>query len=96
MKFVVAGAYYYDRADETIISPHYTGEFFMVDCDEYVRMEELKGRYDESYINQVKDNPIEFEGEKYYDAEYNPFNVGDWELISDLSELRHLEENFDW
>ncbi len=96
MNLVIAGAYYYDEESDTILIPHYTGEFGIVDCDEYAAMEDLQGRYDQSYIDKVKDDPIEYDGTNYYNSEYNPFSVGDWQLLSDLSELAHLEENFDF
>lgn len=96
MKLVIKGVFYYDRESDTILVPHFTGEYSVVDCDRYLTMDELKDRYDENYINQVKDNPMHFEGKDYYDAEYSPYDVGDWELLSDLSELSFMEENFDW
>lgn len=96
MKLVIKGAYYYDRNSNVILIPHFTGEYCIVDCDRYIIMSELQGIYDESYINQVKDNPIMFEGIEYYYAEYSPQHIEDWELLSDLSDLQHLEENFDF
>lgn len=97
MKQVIKGAYYYDRESKTLLVPHYTGEYSMVDCDSFNTMDELKEQYDQSYIDSVKDDPIEFEGESYYSTEYNPFNIDDdWELLSDLSELSFQEENFDF
>jgi len=96
VKLVIKGAYYYDRDDDTLLVPHYTGEFCIVDCNKYVRMEELKDIYDENYINQVKEYPTEFEGNKYYDAKYSPRTVGGWELLSDLSELGHIENDYDF
>jgi len=95
-KLVIAGAFYYDEENDTLLSPHYTGEFTVVDCSQYQRMDEIKERYDESYINQIKDNPIEYNGNKYYDAEYSPCVVDDWKLLSDLSNLSYLEENYDF
>jgi hypothetical protein len=59
-------------------------------------MNNLKERYNKSYIKEVKDNPIELRDKKYYDAEYSPQQVGDWELLSDLSKLRHQEESYDF
>jgi len=56
----------------------------------------LKDRYDEDYIESVIDDYIEYNGEKYYYAEYSPHNVGDWELLSDLSKLNHLEKEFEF
>ena len=95
MKLVIAGAYYYDRNNEVILIPHYTGEYYVVDCYRYMKMEELKERYDENYIKDVLDDTIEFDGELFYNAEYSPQNVNDsWELLSDLSSLNHIEEYF--
>lgn len=95
-QLVIKGAYYYDNDSDTILIPHFTGQYAIVDCSKYVKMEELKGRYSDSYIDHVKDNPIEYNGEQYYDAEYSPWTVGDWELLSDLSELAHLEHDYNF
>ena len=94
MRLVIKGAYYFDG--DTILVPHYTGEFFIVDCDQYITKEELKDQYSESYIENVKDNYIEYDGIKYYYAEYSPFGVENWELLSDLSELSHNEMDYDF
>lgn len=66
MKTVIAGAVY--KRENDLVIPHYTGEFWMVDCDNYVTMEELEQDYDEDYIKEVEDNYIEYEGVKYYYA----------------------------
>ena len=95
-KLIIAGAFYYDEKNDTLLSPHYTGEFSIVDCNEYKRMNEIEDSYDENYINQIKDNPIKYNGNKYYDAEYSPCVVNDWELLSDLSDFSYLEENYDF
>ena len=96
MKLVIRGAHYYDRESKTILIPHFTGEFTIVDCTRFEKMEDLKDKYDDTYIDQVKNDPIEFEGEQYYNAEYSPQTIGDWELLSDLSDLEYLEQNYDW
>ena len=87
---VIAGAQY--LVGDSILIPHYTGDFSIVDCDEYTILSELKGRYNKTYIKNVKDNYIENEGIKYYYAEYSPFGTDpNWELLSDLSNLRFEE-----
>lgn len=96
MKLVIKGAYYYDRDSETILIPHFTGEFSIVDCSTYEKIDSLKCKYDKNYINEVKENSINFENENYYSTEFSPYHIGDWELLSDLSQLEHLEENFDF
>jgi len=97
MKLVIKGAYYYDRESDAILIPHFTGEYFRVDCTRYIRMKELKENHDQSYINSVKDKSIKFEEKKYYDDEYSLVGVNkDWELLSDLSNLMHVEEEFNF
>ena len=68
-----------------------------MDCDSFETMDEVKGSYDQSYIDSVKDSPIEFKGEKYYSTEWGPFHVSDdWELLSDISGLSFQEEEYDF
>ncbi len=96
-KLVIKGAFYFDNSSDTILMPHYTGEFSIVDCNTYEKMSELKSRYDKDYIKSVKDDYIELDGVKYYSTEYSPCAVSDdWDLLSDLSELNHLEEDFNF
>ena len=87
MKTVIAGAVY--KRENDLVIPHQTGEFSIVDCDNYVTMEELKADYDEEYIKEVEDNYIEYRGVKYYYAEWSPEHVtDDWYLLSEsISEL---------
>jgi len=96
MELVIKGAYYYDKDRDRILVPHYTGEFYIVDCDEFTTMEDLKDRYDETYIKEVKETPMEYNGKNYYSAEWSPFDIGNWELLSDLSGLEHTEEEYNW
>jgi hypothetical protein len=96
ISLVIRGAYYYNKDGDNILVPHYTGEYVTVDCDEFARKDEIKSRYDNQYIKNNKDNYIEYDDNKYYYAEYSPFNVGDWELLSDVSQLEHFEEDFDF
>lgn len=90
-RLVIAGALYFDGED--ILIPHYTGEFHIVDCDQYSTKKEILKNYDKAYFNQVKDYYIEHDGVKYYSAEYSCFCPSDeWELLSDLSNLRFNQE----
>lgn len=92
---VIAGAYYKIEDEDVVICPHYTGEFSIVDCDKYLNKEDFLGAYEEEYLDE--DNFIEVGGKKYYYAEYKPFNVDEnWTLLSDLSNLRHIEEDYDF
>ena len=95
MRLIIKGAYYFDG--DSILQAHYTGEFHTVDCTQYVKEKELKEKYPDSFIAENKDNYIEKDGIKYCYAEYSPFAVTDeWELLSDLSELEHIEKDFDF
>jgi hypothetical protein len=47
-------------------------------------------------VREQKDNFVRYNDKKYFYAEYSPNNVGDWELLSDLSELGHIEKDFDF
>ena len=87
MKTVIKGAVY--KRENDLVIPHQTGEFSIVDCDNYVTIEELKEDYDEEYIKEVEDNYIEYRGIKYYYAEWSPEHVtDDWYLLSEsISEL---------
>ena len=91
IRTVIKGAKYF--TGDRILIPHMTGEFITVDCDEYMPLDELKEDYDEDYVESVEDNYIEHEGEKYYYAEWGPFNVTEeWDLISDISSVELIEE----
>lgn len=95
--FVVRGAYYYDENSDVILKPHFTGYFRIVDCTEYKLQEDIKDIYDEQFIDENSDDYVEYNGEKYYYAEYSPNSVTDaWEILSDLSNLTHVEEDFDF
>ena len=92
-QLVIKGAHYFDG--ESILIPHFTGQFIIVDCTEYTTKEVLKGRYSKDWIKENKSDYIDYEGTHYYYAEYSPFNITkDWYLLSDLSDLEHTEENF--
>ena len=90
VRTVIKGAKYF--TGDSILIPHFSGEYVTVDCDEYATLEELKKEYSAEYVGSVKDNYIEHNGEKYYYAEWGPFNVtDDWDLISDISKVGLVE-----
>lgn len=86
-KLVIKGATYYDNESDTILIPHFTGEYIIVDCTQFKKASYLKGMYDKSFLIENKDNYIMYDGKKYFYAEYSPRNIGDWDLLSDLSDL---------
>ena len=61
-----------------------------------MKLEELKSNYNEDFIKESLNNTIEVDGTIYYYSEYSPRIIDNWELLSDLSELEHLEEDFDF
>src|SRR6056297_306400 len=96
LQMIIRGAYYYDKDLDYILVPHFTGKFSIVDCTRYIPYQEFKDSYYKSFIEKNKEDYIEFNGSKYYYGEYEPFTVKNWKTLSDLSELEHLEEKFDF
>lgn len=92
MSIVIKGAYYYDSAKNRILIPHYTSEAWMVDCDIYLTKKEIGN----SFFKRNTNDFIKYEDKKYYYAEYAPCITDNLELLSDLSELEHVEQSFDW
>ncbi len=71
-----------------IIVPHYTGEYFIVDCDRYKILPEIMEMYDDRFIKENKDNNVEYDGETYFYAEYSPMTVDEhWDKNTLLSYL---------
>ena len=96
MTTVIQGAYYYNESSDTILCPHFTGEFYVVDCTEYITEDEMKEKYDDAFIEEHKDDYREIDGERYYYAEYSPNNVGEWELLSDISGIHFSEDSYEF
>lgn len=95
MRLVIRGAYY--KVGDEILIPHFTGEYNMVDCTRYLSKKEILEIYDKSWLKEHKDNYVIVDNVKYYYAEYDTYCIdNDWELLSDLSELEHLETNFNF
>lgn len=95
MTLVIKGAVYFDG--EEILIPHFTGEYQIVDCDRFCKLEELENYgYNEKWLHDNEDNYITYNNEKYYFAEYSPYNVEDWLLLSDLSELEHVNDTYEF
>ena len=85
MKIVIKGAMY--RVGGRIVSPHYSGEFSMVDVDEFcIYQELLDSGFEPEEIEELF--AIEVEGETFYLWGATPEIVTEeWELLSDLSEV---------
>ena len=93
---IIKGAVYYDEKNDCILVPHFTGSFKLVDCTRYLTKKQILEQYEKKFFNENKDDFKKYGGIKYYFAEYSPYNVGQWELLSDLSNLNHLDEEQDF
>lgn len=92
---IIAGAYY--KYKDEILVPHYTGDYKTVDCNRYIKLDELKANYSYTYIQDNIDRFVEVDGEKYYFGEYAPYWINEkWELLSDVSNLVHEETEFNF
>lgn len=59
---------------------------------EYKTKEEIKANYSkEDAKNILKGFYLEYEGVKYYQCEYSPYNTENMELLSDLSDLEYFD-----
>jgi hypothetical protein len=95
MKLVIKGAVY--KSGDMLVVPHYTGEFWMVDCDEFKTEDTIREDYGD-HEKFIEDGfSIEHEGVTYYSCEYGPHEVDeDFELLSDLSDLSFEEQSFNF
>ena len=91
MKTVIKGAMYFDG--QTLLRPHFTGEFSMVDCTTYERKEEINAKYS----NDIADlfltvPPFVYDGTEYYQTEYSVFYTDEMTLISDISSIEFFDD----
>lgn len=89
MKLIIKWALYWDG--ESILRPHFTGDYSMVDCTEYLTQKQFKDRlYPDDFH---KDKPfITYNWVKYYEGEVSPCHTEKLELLSDLSSLEFYDE----
>ena len=89
---ILAGAVY--SFDNKLLRPRYTGEFNIVDCEEYEKEEDIKKNYDEddseSFI--YSSEYLIYDKEKYYRTQYQGYGTDRMELLSDLSKLYYFDE----
>lgn len=85
VKLVIAGAMY--RVGGRIVSPHYSGEYSMVDVDEFCTYQELiDSGFEPEEVEELF--TIEVEGETFYLWGSTPEIITEeWELLTDLSEV---------
>ncbi len=90
-KTIIKGALYFDG--DMILRPHYSGEFWMVDCTEYKTKEQIQEEYDEENQTEfLEGSCIENEGIKYFLCEYGPHQTENLELLTDISEIDFFDE----
>jgi len=90
LPLIIKGAIYTDG--ETLLRPHYSGNFSMVDCTEFKTKKEIKANYSKEIAkNFTQNTPIIYNGEKYFKCEYSPYGTNDLELLSDLSNLEYFD-----
>jgi len=88
---IIKGAIYKD-GDE-LVRPHYTGEYYMVDCTEYKTKEDILANYDKADAKNIfkSNEPYLHDDVEYFECEYSPHNTQDFELLSDLSDLEFYD-----
>jgi hypothetical protein len=91
-KLIIKGAIYTDG--DTLLRPHYSGEYYIVDCTEYKTEETIRYEYREELANEFIEEslPLEYEGIKYYECEYSPYHTENMELLSDISDIEFYDE----
>lgn len=91
-QLIIKGAIYTNG--DTLLRAHFSGIFHMVDCTEYKTKKEIKANYSKEHTREfLKGTTLEYEGVKYYECEFSPYNVDDdFILLSDLSTLKFFEE----
>lgn len=78
-----------------LLQPHYSGFFMMVDCTEFKTKKEIKSEYDKEIAKEFLSNePLMYEGVKYYECEYSPHHTDGMELLSNISELEIINDEY--
>lgn len=93
---IIKGAIY--KSGNTLLQPHFTGQFFMVDCTEFKTKKEIKENYDKSIAKEMLSNQYLTDGGvKYYECQSSPWNcTDDFELLSDLSSLEFINDEYEF
>lgn len=95
MKTIIKGAIYKD-GDE-LLRPHFTGEFWMVDCTEYKTKENILEDYDADFANKCLENTmLTYDDVTYYECEYSPHHTENFELLSDITAIEFYDDETDF
>lgn len=95
LPLIIQGAVY--KSGNVLLRPHYSGEFNLVDCTEYKTKKEILKNYDKKYATEFLDGfYLTHEGIHYYECNYYPHNTNDFELLSDLSQIKFYDNETDF
>ena len=91
-KLIIKGAIY--KCGDVLLRPHFSGEFYIVDCTEYKTAEDIKSEYDKKTARQfINGICITHDGVDYYQCEFSPYHTDHFELLSDLSGLDFYDDS---
>jgi len=94
LPLILKWAIYVYGDGDCLLRPHFTGNFSIVDCTEYLTKKDVKAQWysKETEKEFLKWYYIEYNGEKYYECEFSPYGTGNMELLSDLSDVDFYDE----
>lgn len=86
----------YKYGDDAILRAHYSGDYVMVDCTEYLTEQGLDdaGYSKEQIADYMSEDgyTLTYDNKTYYQAEYGPYTCdAEMELLSDVSEIEHYD-----
>ena len=95
-QLIIKGAIY--KCGDELLRPHFSGYCYVVDCTEYKTAKRIRQEYDKETAKEVIKNSLclTFDGIKYFECEYRPYNTEDFELLSDLSNLNFYDNKTDF
>jgi hypothetical protein len=94
-KLIIKGAIY-SNGDE-LLRPRYTGNFHTVDCNAFKTKKDIKADYSNDFYKEaIKEQPLIYDGVKYYPCEGGPYHTESMELLSDLRELNFFDDNINF
>ena len=96
MQMIIKGLIY--KCGDELLRPHFSGYYYAVDCTEYKTAKQIRQEYDkETAKNFIKNSLcLTYAGVKYFECEYSPFNVEDFEPLSDISDISFYDEETDF
>lgn len=75
---------------------HHTGDFVVVDCDEFLTVEEMDDRdYRQLTTDNIVENSVSltYDGKPYYDiSEYSPYLTENLKLLTDVNDIEYFDD----